>query len=186
MRKYAYILAALLIGSPAAAEWKEYAYVAEGFAVAFPAEPQYDEIANFEAAPGKVVPAHSYSVRFNNGLFKITVADGRDANLPEDQTVQQAIRRMSAGGQIKIDFPHRIYRIYGRQMSIAKPDNSITTAAVFFANDRLYQIESTRFPGGSDTDLLQFQQSLTFDRNVANRTKAQMDAIRAEIGRAHV
>jgi hypothetical protein len=50
---------------------------------------------------------------------------------------------------------------------------------VFFAKDRLYQIESTKFAGGSDADAIRFHQSLTFDRNVANRTPQQMQAIRA-------
>jgi hypothetical protein len=33
--------------------------------------------------------------------------------------------------------------------------------------------------GGSDSDLIRFQQSLTFDRNVANRTAEQMASYRA-------
>jgi hypothetical protein len=45
--------------------------------------------------------------------------------------------------------------------------------------DRLYQIEGTKLAGGSNTDPIRFQQSLTFDRNVANRTPQQMQAIRA-------
>ena len=50
---------------------------------------------------------------------------------------------------------------------------------MFFAKDRLYQIESTKFAGGSAADAIRFQQSLTFDRNVANRTAQQMQTIRA-------
>ena len=100
-----------------------------------------------------------------------------DASLQEAAVIDQAVKRLTQGGQKKIDFPHRIYRIYGRQLSVARPD-SLTTAAVFFANDRLYQIESTKFAGGSDTDAIRFQQSLTFDRNVANRTRQQMEAFR--------
>jgi hypothetical protein len=51
--------------------------------------------------------------------------------------------------ELKINVPHRIYRIYGRQLSVARADGSLATAAVFFANDCLYQIESTKFAGGS-------------------------------------
>lgn len=183
MRNLAYLLVALLVSSPAAAQWKEFSSVPEGFAVAFPAEPDVQEVEKFEIVPGKTVPAKIYSVRHNNGLFKITVADARDAGLQEGPVLQQAVKNMTQGGQVKIDFPHRIYRIYGRQMSITRPDNSLTTAAVFFANERLYQIESTKFTGGSDTDLLMFQQSLTFDRNVWNRTPQEVQAIRAACNR---
>jgi hypothetical protein len=183
MRKLAYVMAALLISSPAAAQWKEFSSVPEGFAVAFPAEPEVQDVEKYEIVPGKTVPAKIYSVRYNNGLFKMTVADARDAGLQEAPVLQQAVKNMTQGGQVKIDFPHRIYRIYGRQMSITRPDNSLTTAAAFFANERLYQIESTKFVGGSDTDLLMFQQSLTFDRNVWNRSPQEVQAIRAACNR---
>ena len=67
----------------------------------------------------------------------------------------------------------------GRQLVIARPGGSQTTAAVFFSNERLYQLETTMLAGGSNSDLIRFQQSLTFDRNVANRTAEQMAAYRA-------
>jgi hypothetical protein len=105
----------------------------------------------------------------------MTVVDGRDAGLPETPVIDQALKRLTQGGELKINIPHRIYRIYGRQLSVARVDGSLTTAAVFFANDRLYQIESTKFAGGSGADAIRFHQSLTFDRDVAN----QMQAIRA-------
>jgi hypothetical protein len=178
MRLIAFVLAALAVSGPAAAEWKEFNSVSEGFGVVFPADPDVEEIAMFEVVPGKMVPAHVYSARYDNSLFKMTVVDGRDAGLQETPVVDQALKRLTQGGEVKINFPHRIYRIYGRQLSVARPD-SLTTAALFFANDRLYQIESTKFAGGSDTDAIRFHQSLTFDRNVANRTTQQMQAIRA-------
>jgi hypothetical protein len=81
--------------------------------------------------------------------------------------------------ELKVNIPARIYRTYGRHLVIARPGGNQTTASVFFSNDRLYQLEGTTMAGGSDSDLIRFQQSLTFDRNVANRTPAQMQAFRA-------
>jgi len=179
MRLIAFVLAVLVVSGPAAAEWKELNSVAEGFGVVFPADPDVEEVAMFEVIPGKMVPARIYSARYDNSLFKMTVVDGRDAGLQEAPVIEQAIKRMTQGGELKINIPHRIYRIYGRQLSIFRPDGTLTTAAVFFANDRLYQIESTKLAGGSNSDPIRFQQSLTFDRNVANRTPQQMQAIRA-------
>lgn len=184
MRLVAFVLAAcVLMGGSAAAQWKEYAYITDGFAVAFPADPEVEEVAMYEIVPGKMVPARIYSVRHNNGLFKMTVADARDQVLDENAVLAHAISKMAQGGEVRIDYPHRIYRIYGRQLSIARPDGSLTTAAVFYANERLYQIESTKLAGGSDTDLIMFQQSLTFDRNVRNRTPEQVRAIVAACSR---
>ena len=179
MRMIAFVLAALVASGPAAAEWKEFNSVAEGFGVVFPAEPDLQDVAMFEVVPGKMVPAHVYSARYDNSLFKMTVVDGRDAGLMETPVIDQALKRLTQGGELKINVPHRIYRIYGRQLSVARADGSLTTAAVFFANDRLYQIESTKFAGGSEADAIRFHQSLTFDRNVANRTPQQMQAFRA-------
>lgn len=180
MRLIAFVLAALVVSGPAAAQWKEYGFANQGFAIQFPADPNIEEVPMFEAAPGKMVPATIYSLRHNNSLLKVTVIDGRDENLNEDQVVQHAVSKLTQGGQVTFDYPHRIYRIYGKQMSVRKAaDNSLTQAVVFFANERLYLVESTRFPGGDDADLIKFQQSLTFDRNVKNRTDQQMEAIRA-------
>src|SRR5215212_5524227 len=165
MRLIAFVLAALVVSGPAAAQWKEYGFANQGFAIQFPADPNIEEVPMFEAAPGKMVPATIYSLRHNNSLLKVTVVDGRDANLNEDQVVQHAVSKLTQGGQVTFDYPHRIYRIYGKQMSVRKAaDNSLTQAVVFFANERLYLVESTRFPGGDDADLIKFQQSLTFDR----------------------
>ena len=179
MRLIAFVLAVFVVSGPAAAEWKEFNSVSEGFGVVFPADPDVDEVAMFEVVPGKMVAAHIYSARYANSLFKMTIADARDAGLQEASVIDQALKRLTQGGELKINVPHRIYRIYGRQLSVARPDGSLTTAAVFFANDRLYQIESTKFAGGSAADAIRFQQSLTFDRNVANRTAQQMQTIRA-------
>ena len=179
MRCFAYVLAALAVSVPAAADWNELNSVAEGFGVVFPADPNIDEIAMFEVIPGKNVPARIYSASYNNNVFKMTVVDGRDATLPEPAVIDQAIKRVSQGGELKVNIPARIYRTYGRHLVIARPGGNQTTASVFFSNDRLYQLEGTSMAGGTDSDLIRFQQSLTFDRNVANRTAEQMASYRA-------
>jgi hypothetical protein len=170
---------ALVISGPAAAQWKEYGYANQGFGIAWPADPNIEEVPMFEAVPGKMVPATIYSLRHNNSLLKVTVIDGRDANLQEDALIRHHVGKLTQGGRVTFDYPHRIYRIYGRQMSVARPDGSVTQAVLFFANERLYLVEATRMRGGEDIDLIKFQQSLTFDRNVKNRTEQQMAAIRA-------
>jgi hypothetical protein len=179
MRLIAFVVAALVVSGPAAAQWKEYGYANQGFGIAFPADPNIEEVPMFEAVPGKMVPATIYSLRYNNSLLKVTVIDGRDANLNEDAVVRHHVAKLTQGGQVTFDYPHRIYRIYGRQMSVARPnEGSVTQAVLFFANERLYLVESTRMRGGDDTDLIKFQQSLTFDRNVANRSPETVRAIR--------
>jgi hypothetical protein len=69
-------------------------------------------------------------------------------------------------GTVKVDIPHRIYRVYGRQLAVEGADGGYSMAALFDYKGRLYQIEAKALPGrsASDTnfDLVRFQQSLTF------------------------
>ena len=176
----AFVLAAFVAGGPAAAQsWQEYSYPDYSFAVAFPAAPQI-ETTTHRVADGRSVEARVYSVRQNNVVFKMTVAELADSSLQESAVIDHAIKTLSEGGEVKINVPHRIYRVYGRQLSVLGADGSHSMAAVFDYKGRLYQIEAKALPGrsASDTnfDLVRFQQSLSFTDGGSNRSE---DAIRA-------
>ena len=176
MRLIAFVLAVFVASGPAAAQsWQEYSYPAYSFTVAFPAEPQI-ETTTYQVADGRSVEAHVYSVRLNNGVFKVTVAELANTSLEESAVIDHAVRTLSEGGEVKINIPHRIYQVYGRQLSVLGADGSRTTAAVFDYNGRLYQIEGKALPGGSAIDIIRFQQSLVFTDGGSNRSP---DAIRA-------
>jgi hypothetical protein len=176
MRVIAFALAALVTGGPAAAQnWQEYSYPAYSFTVAFPADPQI-ETTTYQVAEGHSVEAHVYSVRQNDSVFKVTVAELANTGLEESALIEHAIKMMSEGGEVKINIPHRIYQVYGRQLSIAGADGSRSTVAVFDFSGRLYQVEGKALPGGNPLDMLRFQQSLVFTGGGSNRSP---DAIRA-------
>jgi hypothetical protein len=178
MRLIAFILA-VLVASPAAAQgWKEYAYPDYTFAVSFPADPRV-ETTTYQAADGRAVEAHVYSVVQAGGVFKMTVADLSAAAMGEGAVIDHAIKALSQEGEIKVDIPHRVRRVYGRQLSIAGTDGSRSTVAVFYHKGRLYQIEGKALPTGIDgtADAIRFQQSLTFTDDASNRSaEAQRDA----------
>jgi hypothetical protein len=180
MRSITFVLAAIVASGPAAAQsWQEYTYPDYAFAVAFPADPQI-ETTTYQVADGRSVQARVYSVRQNNIIFEMTVADLAGTNLQESAVIDHAIKTLSAGGEVKVNIPHRIYRVYGRQLSIVGADGSHSTAAVFDYKGRLYQIEGKALPGGSGGNIqfetTRFQQSLTFTDGGSNRSE---DAIRA-------
>jgi hypothetical protein len=178
MRSIAFILAAMLTSTSAVAQsWQEYSYADYAFSVAFPAKPQI-ETTTHQVANGRSVAARVYSVRQNNVVFKMTVADLVGTNLEEPAVIDYAIKALSEGGEIKVNIPHRIYRVYGRQISIARADGSRSTAAVFDYKGRLYQIEASALPGATigEFEMIRFQQSLTFTDSGSNRSE---DAIRA-------
>ena len=171
MRPIAIILAVLFAGGPAAAQsWKEYVYPGDAFSVAFPADPKV-ETTTYQAADGRPVEARVYSVSQDGGVFRMTVADLPDPVMQETAVLDHAVKALSQGGEIKVDIPHRISRVYGRQLSIAAPDGSRTSVAVFYHKRRLYQIEGTALPNGNNatSDAIRFQQSLAFTDDSTNR-----------------
>jgi len=171
MRQIAFILAALAGASPAAAEgWKEYRDPAYAFAVSFPADPKI-ETASYQDADGRMFPAHVYSVAQDNAVFKVTIVDIADPELNETAVIDQAIKKLSAGGEIKVNLAHRVSRVFGRQLSIVEADGSRVSAAVFFHEGRLYQIEGQALATGEDAtgEAIRFQQSLMFTDGASNR-----------------
>lgn len=171
MRYIALAFAALLVSAPVHAQsWQEYNYPTYSFTVAFPAEPKV-ETTMYKAADGRMVEARVYSVTQPNGILKMTIADLSEGSLEEGMVIDHAIKTLSQDGQIKVDIPHRISAVYGRQLSIAGTDGSHNSVAVFFYKRRLYQIEGKALPGGEDgtADAIRFQQSLSFTSGVSNR-----------------
>jgi len=165
------ILALFCAAAPAAAQsWKEYAYAQDFFSVAFPADPLVETV-TWQAADGRPVEARVYSVSQDGGVFRMTVADLPDPALQENAVLDHAVRMLAEGKAIKVDIPHRISRVYGRQLSLTAPDGSYSSVAVFFHQRRLYQIEGTVLPGtaNASSDAIRFQQSLAFTDGATNR-----------------
>ena len=75
--------------------------------------------------------------------------------------IDHAVKTLAQGGEIKLDIPHRISRVYGRQLSIQGADGSHLSIAVFYHDHRLYQIEG-KATGKTTADAIRFQQSLVF------------------------
>ncbi len=171
MRVIPIIIALIFASAPAAAQsWKEYAYPADFFSVAFPADPKV-ETTTYQSADGRPVEARVYSVSQDGGVFKMIVADLPDPAVRESAVLDHAVQTLSQGGEIKVDIPHRISRVYGRQLSIAALNGSYTSVAIFFHKQRLYQIEGTVLPGAANatSDAIRFQQSLAFTDDSTNR-----------------
>jgi hypothetical protein len=161
MRLIALVLATFVAGSPAAAQsWTEYSYPDYAFTVSFPAEPKV-ETTTYPSADGRSSPARVYTATHDGGVFKMTVVDLTHAALEESAVIDHAVKTLSQGSEIKLDIPHRISRVFGRQLSIRAADGSHSSVAVFYYKHRLYQIEG-KVAGNSTADAIRFQQSLVF------------------------
>jgi hypothetical protein len=178
MRAIPFILAAFAFSASAAAQsWEEYNYPEYAVSVAFPASPQI-ETTSYQIADGRSVPAHVYLVRQDRGEFRMTIADVAKSGLDEKVILDYAVKTLSQRGTVKINVPARIYRVYGRQLTVDRPDGSRSMVAMFDIAGRLYQIEAKVPPGGNEFELTRFQQSLVFDRGISNRSPEEVRAIR--------
>jgi hypothetical protein len=188
MRSMLFALAVFVASGPAAAQsWEEYAYSEYAVSLAFPANPQI-EMTSYQVAEEHSVPARVYSVHQNKMVFNLTIADLAGTNIEESALIDNAIKRLSTGGELKLNLPHRIYRVYGRQFVVEGRDGSSSMAAVFDYKGRLYLIEAKALPGGitAETEfaLTRFQQSLTFTDGGSNRTEDQLRAYREACSRS--
>jgi len=169
MRFASLFLALFALTGPAAAQsWTEYSYPDFAFRVSFPAEPK-TETTTYTGPDGQAAPAHVYSVAEETGTFRMTVVDFANAGLEGSAVIDQAIKTLSEGGEVKVNIPARVSRVFGRQLSILGADGSRSTVALFFYEGRLYEIEGKSLPPGNATsDAIRFQQSLIFTDNGTN------------------
>ena len=179
MRSIPFILAAFAFSAPAIAQsWEEYTYAEYAISVAFPASPKI-ETTTYQIADGRSVPARVYSVRQDKGEFKLTVAELANTGLDEKTVIDHAVKALSQGATVKLNVPARIYRVYGRQLTVEGAEGSRSMVAIFDLKARLFQIEAKVPRGGSEFELTRFQQSLVFDREISNRSPEEVRAIRA-------
>ena len=170
MRLVAIIFTAFVASGPAAAQsWTEYSYPEDLFTISFPGVPKA-ETTTRQGPDGRVVEARTYSVRQDRGAFKMAIVDLSDPPLDENVALDYAVKTLTQEGEVKLDIPARVNRVYGRQLSIDGTDGSHSSAAVFYLNGRLYEIEGTVLPPESPAAAIRFQQSLVFTRGVSNRS----------------
>jgi hypothetical protein len=162
MRLIGIFLALFFTGSAKADDWKEYANPEYSFTIHFPVDPTV-EAATYRTADGRAFEAHTFSVEQPTGLFKVTVIEMPGEQTGEDASVvKEAAKAVAAGDVIKFDIPHRVRAVYGRQLGVAGTNGGYTYVALFYRNNRLYQIEGKAFVAGgqAEVDAARFQQSL--------------------------
>jgi hypothetical protein len=160
--------AAIVIANRAAAQsWKKYTFPAYSFSVAFPAEPKV-ETTPYHAADGRIVDARVYSVIQGSSLLRTTVIELSGAPVEDTSAIDDAVAVLSQGGEIRLDIPHHIGTVYGRQLSIDRSDGSHSFVAVFYRKWRVYQIEGIALSGDQAAlaDAIRFQQSIEFEQSL--------------------
>jgi hypothetical protein len=162
MRLIPILLALFFTGSAIADDWTEYENRDYSFTIHFPVNPTV-ETATYRTADGRSFPARVFSAKQETGTFKVTVVEmpGEETG-PNAAVMKVATEAVAEGGVIKFDIEHRVRAVYGRQLGIAGANCGYSYVALFYRNDRLYQIEGTAFLAGghAEVDAARFQQSL--------------------------
>ena len=162
MRLFSIILALFFAGSAMADDWKEYENPEYSFSIHFPVDPII-EATTYRTVDGRSFEARAFSVEQPTGQFRVTVIDMPGQETGEDASVvKEAAKVVARGGVIKFDIPHRVRRVYGRQLGIAGAAGGYIYVALFYYKNRLYQIEGKSFIAGgqAEVDAARFQQSL--------------------------
>jgi hypothetical protein len=162
VRVTAIFLTLFFAGSAAADDWKEYENRDYSFTIHFPVDPTV-ETATYQAADGRSFSARVFSATQETGMFKVTVVEmpGEETG-PDAAVMKEATKAVAGGGTIKFDIPHRVRAVYGRQLGVTGANGGYSYVALFYRNNRLYQVEGNAFVAGgqAEIDAMRFQQSL--------------------------
>ena len=148
-------------------QWREYAYPDQQFAATFPAPP---DVARLRSERG--VSEAIYHLELGSEQFQVLVFDVLRAGISEPTAIANAAANLRERGEVKLDIAAEVQGHWGHYLSLETPDGRHTIAAVFFRNERLYEIEASapaaEFEAVS-SDLVRFQQSLRFTGNLRSR-----------------
>jgi len=142
----------------------EYNYPELGFSVSFPAAPGIETMP-YRTAEGAIANETQYSVQQKNSAYGVSIIDFGNVTFDRDAAMEKALNEIRHKGDVKVDIPARVNWNFGRQLSIVAKDGSRSSIAIFFANNRVYEIERTILASNPDPDsgdANRFQQSLRF------------------------
>ncbi len=162
----------LALAGPAQSKssWREYGFPDQQFAVSLPAPPALATIRPKPAEAG--VTETVYVLQQQDCRFEVAVFDLLRAGIDERTAIARAAASLRQKGETSVDIASEVQGHWGRFISFKTADGSRTIAAVYFRNERLYEIEASA-PAGTfnavSSDMVRFQQSLRFTGSPRSR-----------------
>ena len=135
---------ALTAGSSHAAEtgWPEFSYPEAGFAAQYPFQPTMVERSyQTVLAPDGSVRERVYSVDSGGVLYIVAIADFTASKPTENRAIDEAARALIARGRLTHDVSARIDWHYGREIRVEDESGTSFTNAIFYIDNKIYQIE---------------------------------------------
>src|SRR5580765_3672813 len=138
-------IATLCLAVPASAEeggWPEFSYPDGGFAAQYPSRPTVSERAYQTAlVPAGSVKERVYSVDSGGVVYMVAIADFSVAKPTENRAIDEAARATIAKGRLTHDVSARIDWHYGREIRVEDENGTSYTNAIFYIDNKIYQIE---------------------------------------------
>ncbi|MGZ6011503.1 MAG: subclass B3 metallo-beta-lactamase [Caulobacteraceae bacterium] len=142
--------------------WRSVIQTDQHFAIQFPAA-STAALARYDLDGRTSAPAHTYTAQQGQVVYRLTVADISGRSVDREAVIRHAVERLSRGGVLRTYAEARIRAIYGRQISVERPDGARAVASVFLGPGRLYEVEASA-PGpdgrAATASLIRFQQTL--------------------------
>jgi hypothetical protein len=155
------LLALFFTGVAMGDDWKDHENRDYAFTIHFPGDPTV-EAATYKAADGRAFPAHVFSVKQDTGVFKVTVVDMPGKQTGSNATVMKEATKVVAPVASSSSISTIAGAVYGRQLGIAGANGGCFYVALFYRNNRLYQVEGNALVAGgqAEVEAMRFQQSL--------------------------
>jgi len=130
-----------LVSQPAAAQaWKEYSFKEAGFAAQYQGQPKVEE-RSYASALASPIAEHVYSQNTGGVDYVVAIADFGSAKAEENKTIDEAVNALITRGKLTHDERARVDFHYGREIRVEAPDGTSYTDAIFFIDNKLFQIE---------------------------------------------
>jgi hypothetical protein len=124
--------------------WREFSYPESGFAAQYPNRPKV-EVQDYKTAqtPEGVVKERLYSYNSGGVIYAVAVADFTRARADKEKTIDEAAKNLIALGRLTHDESGRIDWNFGREIRIEDSSGTSITDAIFFIDNKLYQLRVT-------------------------------------------
>jgi hypothetical protein len=124
--------------------WPEFSYPESGFAAQYPNRPQVTdrEYKTAQITEG-AVKERVYSYDSGGVIYAVEIADFSRTRAEKDRTIDEAAKNLIAGGRLTHDESGRIDWNYGREIRVEDASGTSYTDAIFFIDQKLYQIKVT-------------------------------------------
>ena len=155
-----------IVFSPVHAEsdWQEYSYPESGVAFQLPVAPG---ISNDKLVlqSGISVPTTVYSARQDNVVYSVIVANFAGTSVEPKSVINETEKTISSTGTVAFSVDARVDGEIGRELSVNGTDGSRSKVAIFFTENRLYELIGRTLPPDSAAgsgEAIRFQESLRF------------------------